>query len=155
MYDLHPAAQPLHFPLLFPYGTKGYSEFAKQADEKRRITPREYFAYHLNMRNLDSDFLFRGCRLFQEYLCLAFTTIESQRLKFARNNQKALRADSYKNIKEVLRDRVPVTDKVHSNDHTLKTGRRVVLPSSFVGSPRWYNAQFQDAMANLPRIPQA
>ena len=21
MYDLHPAAQPLHFPLLFPYGT--------------------------------------------------------------------------------------------------------------------------------------
>jgi hypothetical protein len=147
MYDLHPAAQPLHFPLLFPYGTKGNSEFSKQRNSTRRITPREFFAFHLNMRNLNSDYLFRGCRLFQEYLCLAFTTIESQRLKFARNNQKALRADSYKNIKEVLKERVPVTDKVYSNDHNLKTGRRVVLPSSFVGSPRWYNAQFQDAMA--------
>ena len=58
-----------------------------------------------------------------------------------------MRADSYRNIKEVLKERVPVTDKVHSNDHNLKTGRRVILPSSFVFSPRWYNAQFQDAMA--------
>ena len=147
IYDLHPAAQPLHFPLLFVFGTKGYSEFSKQKDGTRRITPREYYAFHLNMRDLDSDFLFRSGRLFQEYICLAFTTIESQRLKFARHNQKALRADSYKNIKELLKDRVPVGDKIHSDDHNLKVGRRVILPSSFVGSPRWYNAQFQDAMA--------
>ena len=28
--DLHPAAQPLHFTLLFPYGTKGYRESEKK-----------------------------------------------------------------------------------------------------------------------------
>ena len=69
--DIHPSAQPLHFTLLFPYGTKGYNEADRHKDKNgnigvRRVTPREFFAYHINMRNLYSDFLFRGARLFQE-----------------------------------------------------------------------------------------
>ena len=150
--DLNPSAQPLHFTLLFPYGTKGYNEADKKkakdgSNSNRRVTPREFFAFHLNMRDYYSDFLFRGGRLFQEYLCIAFATMESQRLKFIKFNQKSLRADSYKNIKEVLDERVPMTDKILPGDDTLKFGRKVILPSSFVGSPRWYNNQFQDAMA--------
>ena len=150
--DLNPSAQPLHFTLLFPFGTKGYNEADKKLDKdgcesKRRITPREFFAFHINMRDYYSDFLFRGGRLFQEYLCIAYSTIESQRLKFVKFNQKALRADSYKNIKEVLEERVPMVDKILPGDDKLKFGRKVILPSSFVGSPRWYNMQFQDAMA--------
>jgi hypothetical protein len=94
-----------------------------------------------------SDFLFRGGRLFQEYLCISFTTIQSQKLKFHRRNQKALRADTYKNVKEVLSDRVPITDKVYNDDHQLKVGKKIVLSGSFPGSPRWYNVQFQDRMA--------
>ena len=35
---------------------------------------------------------------------------------------------------------------MHSDDHNVKIGRKI-LASSFIGSPRWYNAQFQDAMA--------
>ena len=68
IYDLHPSAQPLHFVLLFPYGTPGYSEFLKHEDKQKtkRVSPREFFAYHLNMRNPDEDFLFRFGRLFQE-----------------------------------------------------------------------------------------
>ena len=73
--------------------------------------------------------------------------MENQRLKFVQFNQKALRADSYKNIKEIITDRVPVTDKVLTGDDKLKLGRKIILPSNFVGSPRWYNGQFQDAMA--------
>ena len=147
IYDLHPAAQPLHFTLLFPYGTKGYDGNARQKGGSRRVTPREFFTYHLNMRDHSSDFLFRAKRLFQEYICLCFNTVESQRLKFARNNQKALRADSYKNIKEILKEKVPMIDKIRKDDFNLKTGRKIILPSSFVGSPRWYNSQFQDGMA--------
>ena len=82
MYDIHPSAQPLHFVLLFPFGTKGYDEATKHKDKIKRVSPREFFSFHLNMRCLDSDFLFRFGRLFQEYLCLAFTTMESQRLKY-------------------------------------------------------------------------
>ena len=149
IYDIHPAAQPLHFILLFPYGTKGYSEFLKHKDkdQKKRVSPREFFAFHLNMRDLDGDFLFRCGRLFQEYICLAYAVIESQKLKFHKNNQKALRADTYKNVKEVLADRVPLGDQISRDDHNLKIGKRVILSKSFVGGPRWYNSQFQDGMA--------
>ena len=99
------------------------------------------------MRCVDSDFLFRAGRLFQEYLCIAFTTIQNQKLKFHRRNQTALRADTYKNVKEGLGGRVPIKDKVYSDDHKLKLGKRIVLPRSFVGSPRRYNSEFQDGMA--------
>ena len=149
VYDIHPAAQPLHFTLLFPHGTKGYDEQTKhvKGDKAKRVTPREFFAFHLNMRCPGSDFIFRGRRLFQEYLCIAFTTIESQKLKFQRKNQKALRADTYKNVKDVVSERMPVTDKIYHDDHNLKLGKRIVLSKSFIGSPRWYNSQFQDGMA--------
>ena len=145
--DIHPSAQPLHFTLLFPFGTKGYDADKKQVNGVRRVTPREFFVYHTNMRDKDTDFLFRACRLFQEWLCVAFTTMENQRLKFMRNNQKALRADTYKNIREEISKRVPLTDKVRAGDDHVKLGRKVILASSFVGSPRWYNSQFQDGMA--------
>ena len=73
--------------------------------------------------------------------------MESQRLKYQRNNQNSLRADSYRNVKEVLSDRLPLTDKVTAYDHELKIGKMIVLSSSYVGSPRWYNSKFQDGMA--------
>ena len=149
IYDLHPSAQPLHFVLLFPYGTPGYSEFLKHNDKNKtkRVSPREFFAFHLNMRNVETDFLFRCGRLFQEYICLAFTTIENQKLKYQKNNQSALRADTYKNVRDILSDKVPIGDKISKDDHQLKIGKRIVLSKSFVGSPRWYHSKFQDGMA--------
>ena len=148
IYDIHPSAQPLHFVLLFPFGTKGYYEDLKHVDkDTKRVSPREFFAFHINMRCLSSDFLLRYGRLFQEYLCLAFTTIESQRLKYQRDNQKALRADTFKNVRDLLSDRMPLADKITADDHNLKIGKRIVLSSSFPGSPRWYNSKFQDGMA--------
>ena len=71
--DIHPSAQPLHFILLFPYGTRGYGSEERHTNEdgepgSRRVTPREFFVYHINMRNKSSDFLFRSGRLFQEYV---------------------------------------------------------------------------------------
>ena len=149
LYDIHPSAQPLHFTVLFPLGTNGYSDRMQHAkgDTNRRVTPREFFAYHLNMRDLSADYLFRAGRLFQEYVCIAFTTIQSQKLKFHKQNQTALRADTYKNVKDVLSERVPMDDRLHKEDHQLKLGRRIILPRSFIGSPRWYNSEFQDGMA--------
>ena len=148
IYDIHPAAQPMHFILLFPFGTKGYDAELRHTDKKtKRVSPREFFCFHINMRSSNSDFLFRFGRLFQEWVCLAFTTMESQRLKFQRNNQSSLRADSYKNIREAINDRCPLTDKVTADDHDLKLGKRIILSSSYVGSPRWFNSKFQDGMA--------
>ena len=74
-----------------------------------------------------------------------------QRLNYQRQNQKALRADSYKNVKEVIDQRreelAPQEDGMYRDDHQQPSVGRKILSSSFSGSPRWYNAKFQDAMA--------
>ena len=43
IYDIHPSAQPLHFVLLFPYGTKGYYESLKHKDNVKRVSPESFF----------------------------------------------------------------------------------------------------------------
>ena len=73
--------------------------------------------------------------------------MESQRLKYQKNNQSSLRADSYKNVRDIVADRGPMLDKLTPEDHDLRIGRRIILSSSYVGSPRWYNSKFQDGMA--------
>ena len=95
--DLNPKGMPLHFIILFPYGTYGWDPELKHTDGKRRVTPREFYVYHLNQRD-KADYIHLAQRLFQEWICMAWITVENQKLNFQRMNQKALRADSYKYI---------------------------------------------------------
>ena len=146
--DLNPKAMPLHFTLLFPYGTYGWDQDLKHTDGVRRVTPREFFMYYLNKRDGPGQYLLRAERLLQEWICMAWVTTENQRLKYQRYNQQALRADSYKNIKKLTDERLaPVEDQMYPDDHTEQKIGRKILSSSYTGGPRWYNAQFQDAMA--------
>ena len=68
MSDLNPSAMPLHFTLLFPAGTKGWDQETTHVDGRKRVTPREFFAYYTNVRDKASDYLFMAGRLFQEWL---------------------------------------------------------------------------------------
>jgi len=58
------------------------------------------------------------------------------RLSFIRNNQETIRADLYQSIKNTA-----LTNLGYS------IGKRIVLPSSFKGSPRYLMRLFQDSMA--------
>ena len=82
---------------------------------------------------------------------MAWVVVESQRLNYQRQNQKALRADTYKNVKEATEERrrelAPREDGMFQDDTQHPGVGRKILSSSFVGSPRWFNAQFQDGMA--------
>ena len=99
--DLNPKGMPLHFTLLFPYGTYGWDMTVMKQGGKRRVTPREFYCYHLNVRKGENgDFLHRAGRLFQEWICMGWIVVEDQRLFFQSQNQKALRADSYGNVKD-------------------------------------------------------
>ena len=149
--DLNPKGMPLHFTLLFPHGTFGWDPSTQHMKGKGRVTTREFYAYHLNVRNGTGDYLHLAGRLFQEWVCMAWVVVESQRLNFQRQNQKALRADTYKNVKEATDERrralAPREDGMFADDSQQPGVGRKILSSSFVGSPRWFNAQFQDGMA--------
>ena len=82
---------------------------------------------------------------------MAWVAVENQKLMFQRMNQKALRADTYKNIKEATEmqrnELAPREDGMFNDDNQHPAVGRKILSSSFPGSPRWYNAKFQDGMA--------
>ncbi|MFY7752452.1 MAG: hypothetical protein ACOVQU_11725, partial [Exiguobacterium acetylicum] len=126
--------------LLFPEGEiSWYSEMLAEGSTER-ISVRDFYAYHLHQRDDERETIFRAARLFQEYCCCAWSRIERQRLLFLKTNQKALRAENY----SVLRDQIYATDATLERQ---RVGRVMILPATFVGSPRYMNARYQDAMA--------
>ena len=143
---------PFHFTLLFPHGTYGWDSETLHDDGKGRITGREFFAFHIQVRENDNEnYMHMACRLFQEWICMAWVSVENQRLNYQRMNQKALRADTYKSVREATEERMNLNgaraDAVFPDDHRRPAIGRKILASSFMRGPRWYNAKFQDGMA--------
>ncbi|GJY18785.1 hypothetical protein Tco_0390276 [Tanacetum coccineum] len=82
--------------------------------------------------------IFRGGRLFQQFLVDGYTMVETERLFFHRAKQSKLRCDTYTNIRQSI--------AAGNNDPTL-LGKPVVLSFSFTGGPRYMKQNYMDAMA--------
>ena len=134
--ELHPAYDPLQYPLLFPHGTQGYSINMPQQGGGRKLTMMRFTAYHIMAG--EGNNLIKGRRLYQQYLVDAYCKVETERLQYLRREQSKLRADCYQNV----RDTLLVTD-----GDTNNVGRRVVLPATFHGGPRYMHERQMDAMA--------
>lgn len=67
----------------------------------------------------------------------AFAQIENNRLQYHRLNQAKLRADLYDGLQDAIMGGADLAD----------VGQRIILPSTFTGSPRYMVQQYQDAMA--------
>ena len=97
------------------------------------------------------NYLHSAGRLFQEWLCMAWVNTESQRLLFHTLNQKKLRADTYKSVRDATEEHLRGRDdhmvgQPDDHQNNQQVGRKV-LASSFTGGPRWYNKKLQDAIA--------
>lgn len=81
----------------------------------------------------------RGQKLFQQYLVDAYVRTEGARLQWLRCNQKQLRVEQYKGL----------MDYIHQPElaENYDVGKAVILPSTFTGSPRNMQQNYQDAMA--------
>ena len=142
--DLHPLYMSLQYPLLFPYGEYRYDErIPYQTTEHSKIkrecmTMREYYAHQIQTRPSEGMKIIKSGRLFHQYIVDTYTATEQERLRFIRLNQKKLRAELYTNI----------CDALESGDtDASKLGTKVILPSSFTGSPRYMSEKYQYAMA--------
>ncbi|KAJ7568854.1 hypothetical protein O6H91_01G050600 [Diphasiastrum complanatum] len=96
----HSSYDALHFVLLFPFGTDGWSSGIPHGSHKA-VTIQEFYYYHLQVCVEHVSPIHLGGRLLQEYVS-------------------------------------------HSSSDI---GTRVVLPSSYIGSPHHMHHQYQDAMA--------
>ena len=135
--ETHRSWDPLHYVLMFPYGTDGYHLDIEK--NEKSVTAMEYYYYRL-MQHDGMNAILRCCRLFQQYIVDACAKIKQTRLNYIRFNQSNLRSDIYSGV----------TDAVLANDGD-RAGRRIVLPSSFTGGARHMHRLFQDAMAIVRR----
>ncbi|CDY47315.1 BnaAnng08890D [Brassica napus] len=143
--ELHPAYLPLQYPLLFPFGEDGYHidlhlkrTTTTSKKPRSKVSMREFFAYRIFERyNQFSALMFSG-KLFQQFLVDGFTMIEAERIRYLKLNQKALRADKYSNVSAYASS---------GNQDSTKCGKRIVLPSTYVGGARYMREKYMDAMA--------
>ncbi|KAL3634027.1 hypothetical protein CASFOL_021081 [Castilleja foliolosa] len=139
---LHPSYILLQYPLLFPYAEPGWSPQLRLHSfsdcRKRNLTVNMYYSFQIHDRQGVYSLLLNGGRLFQQYLVDAYTCIEQNRLDFINSNQNLFRSEFVVGVYDALA-------RGDNNAHDI--GKRVFLPSSFTGGPRYMYKHYQDALA--------
>jgi hypothetical protein len=133
----HPSYMALQYPLLFPYGERGfqlgipYYEKGKENTTKKKMTImtiHEYYKYHMHCRpGQTNPFLCYG-RLLKQAIVDARAMKDEDRLIYISRNQDKLRAEYLHGIFHVVEKGI--------NDSS-QIGKKVLLPSSHVGSRRY------------------
>ncbi|XP_058741254.1 uncharacterized protein LOC131613618 [Vicia villosa] len=98
-----------------------------------------WLCFRLQERRCEAKTLLHSRRLFQQFLVDGYTMMESERLNWIRKNQSKLRVGKYQKLTE---QHQPGQSTQH-----VKRGKRVVLPSSYVGSKRYMDQLYFDGMA--------
>ena len=77
--------------------------------------------------------------LFQQYVVDIYAKIEFSRLQYLRFNQSQLHADLYQGLADVV---LASDDQVDGS----QLGKKVILPLSYTGGPRYQHQLYQDTM---------
>ncbi|XP_076957764.1 uncharacterized protein LOC143633330 [Bidens hawaiensis] len=106
--ELHPSYTPLQYPLFHPFGEDGYqvnilhkNVSSSSTVARKKVTIREFFAYHILDRPNTFSTMLNGRRLFKQILVDKYTMIEAQRLHFIRGKQHELRCDTYQSLRVI------------------------------------------------------
>lgn len=92
---------------------------------------------------LTSPILFSG-RLTQQYFLQAYIMVENNRMNYFRQNQKQLRIECYQGLLDhVMRS----ASNISNNFEKERIGNLFILPSTYIGSPRYMQQHYHDAMA--------
>ncbi|KAL3627507.1 hypothetical protein CASFOL_028870 [Castilleja foliolosa] len=139
---LHPSYMPLQYPLLFPFAEPGWSTDLRLhsvlGGRPKNLTVNMYYSFQLQDRANMYSLLLNGGRLFQQYLVDAYTCIEQSRLDFINANQNLFRSEYVAGLYDAI---------ARGDNNAQDIGKRVFLPSSFTGGPRYMYKHYQDALA--------
>jgi len=106
---------------------------------KNRLTIKKWFSFRLQTRKYEAMTLLCSRKLLQQFLCDGYAMMEAERLNWLRRNQSKLRVGKYRQL----------ADSGGTNNEGQKViqGKRVILPSTFVGSKRYMDQLYFDGMA--------
>ena len=138
IWDIHRSYDPLQYPLLFPSGEDGYSIHYPTQNGKN-VTCMKFYCHRLMVRpSPDFNALHKSQRLMQQYIVDMAVKVESERLAFLRAKQKQLRAENYSTFADAV---------LQDDANPQNIGQKVILPSTFIGGPRYMHQRTQDAMS--------
>ncbi|GFW77798.1 helitron_like_N domain-containing protein [Trichonephila clavipes] len=96
-----------------------------------------FYAYRLMIRKNEDNYIMKYRQLFHQYIVDKYIKIGMERLLFLRLNQTKVRSKEY----------IHLQDAVVNEGNTTNIGKMIILPSSYIGSPRHMQEYAQDAMA--------
>ena len=82
--------------------------------------------------------ILQGHRLSQEFIVMAFVREQQQKLRWIKDHQKQIRAESYQTLKKNIKSNTETGDQ---------HGKRIILPATYYGSSRWYGKKDLEALA--------
>jgi len=144
--DSHALYHPLAYPLLFPLGSAGWHDDLRVSNldmsRDRVVTLTEWGRYHI-MHRATVTHMQKCERLALEFWCDVWAQVESRNAHFHRS---PVQQAKYRSARVAA-----VEDQLSAGVAASEIGQPVIrLPSSFVGSTRWYQQLYMDAMA-LPK----
>ncbi|XP_004308422.1 PREDICTED: uncharacterized protein LOC101310942 [Fragaria vesca subsp. vesca] len=131
---------PMQYPLLLPYGTYGW-DINSRGNNGKEMTCCDYYAYMLQMRQGQENPLHRGGRLLQQYVVDNYVKIESQKLRWFRNNQDKFRTDVRQGLEDSLHaaeNNAEPNDKLNNPDEYDRIVRAEIPDQN--EEPRLYDA---------------
>ncbi|AQL00816.1 Retrotransposon-like protein, partial [Zea mays] len=143
--SLHPAYMALQYPLLFPYGERGfqigvmYSGLQnRQANSRVRMTMQDYYCYQFHYKpGQPNPFLSYGI-LSNQAKVDARACIDENRLTYILNNQDKLRMENLQGISDAV-------SRGCINGEEM--GKTIVLPASHIGGRRYMIQNYHDSIA--------
>lgn len=116
--------------------------YEENEEKSNTVSALEFYAYKLQIRPSVDSILLESGRLLQQFVVDMYVKIETSRLDYFRNNQDKIRAEVYQGI---------IDSFDQGETKGSKIGRRIVLPSSFIGGPRDMRKRYLDAMSLVQR----
>ena len=112
-------------------------------ERQRCVTSKQFYCHRLQVRPGQDDSLHRGCRLLQEFACMAYAKVEALRLRYITTHQRDIRADLYGNVRDAVAADAELgppepggQGQPEEAGQQPAIGRRVILPATFIGGPR-------------------
>ncbi|GFW19014.1 ATP-dependent DNA helicase [Trichonephila clavipes] len=99
------------YPIIFWKGQEGYSfdisqinPFTKQPIPNKKVSCKDFYAYHMMVRRNNFNLLLRCRLLFHQFLVDMYVKVESERLRFIALNQTKLRAENYIHLQDAIKN---------------------------------------------------
>jgi hypothetical protein len=143
--SLHPAYMALQYPLLFPYGERGfqvgvlYSGLeARETNSRTHMTMQDYYCYQFHYKSgQPNPFLSYGT-LSNQAKVDARACIDENRLAYILHNQDRLRVENLQGISDAVSKGCINGDEM---------GKAIVLPASHIGGRRYMIQNYHDSIA--------